>query len=246
MDPTSQAFAQKWPSLAQLEESETESHDGREEALLKYILALDPLPDTPNAVLTAIDSFSLNHSFLISVGPHKAAILRDLIAQQKPKVLLELGGYLGYSAILFAEKMREVHGASLPKIISLEPSPLFASISQQLISLAGLDSLITIIVGTASSSIPNLQLDKQSVDFLFLDHIEDLYIQDFQIVEQQELFSGNAMVVADNVVRPGAEQYRNWVRGEGMSGRGWRSRGVRGLIWPGEWEDELEVSTFSG
>ncbi|KAM3076995.1 hypothetical protein ACMFMF_004910 [Clarireedia jacksonii] len=239
MDRDSQAFAEKWPSISKLDKSETESHDGRETALLNYILALDPVPDTPVAVLNAIDDFSLKQDFLISVGPHKANILRELITQHKPEVLLELGGYLGYSAILFANKMREVHGDSAClKVLSLELDPLCATIARQLISLAGLNSMISVFLGSASSTVPLLvssgQLGKESVDFLFLDHVEDLYMQDFKKVEEEGLFKKEVMVVADNVVRPGAPEYREWIRGR--SGEGWRSEGVRGLIWPGEFE----------
>jgi catechol O-methyltransferase len=124
------------------------------------------------------------------------------------------------------------------KIISLELSPLCADIARQLIHLAGLDSLITVLVGSASDTVPSLissgQLGKASVDFLFLDHVEELYLQDFKKVEEQGLFAKGAMVVADNVVRPGAPEYRDWVRGR--KDEGWGTKGVRGLIWPGEFE----------
>ncbi len=46
------------------------------------------------------------------------------------------------------------------------------------------------------------------------------------------------MIVADNVVRPGAPEYRELVRRH----PGLKSDGVRGLIQPGDLEDELEVS----
>jgi catechol O-methyltransferase len=46
------------------------------------------------------------------------------------------------------------------------------------------------------------------------------------------------VIVADNVVRPGAPEYRELVRGH----PGLKSEGVRGLIQPGDLEDELEIS----
>lgn len=42
---------------------------------------------------------------MISIGAHKAGIMADLIAKEKPATVVELGGYLGYSAILFADAM---------------------------------------------------------------------------------------------------------------------------------------------
>lgn len=60
-----------------------------------------------------MDKFSLREDFLISVGPNKADVLRDLIMREKPKMLVELGGYLGYSAVLFADAMVKAHGGLL-------------------------------------------------------------------------------------------------------------------------------------
>ena len=67
---------------------------------------------------------------------------------------------------------------------------------------------------------------------LFLDHVEDLYVADFQICAGLGLLRKEALAVADNVVRPGAPEYRQFVRGD-PSLESW---GVRGLIMPGEFE----------
>ena len=72
----------------------------------------------------------------------------------------------------------------------------------------------------------------KKIDLLFLDHSEELYAQDFKVVEGLGLLKKGAMVVADNVVRPGAPEYRALVRNMD----GWKSIGVKGLIWPGEFE----------
>lgn len=57
-----------------------------------------------------MDEFSLKQDFLISVGPQKASVLSDLIEEHEPQVLVELGGYLGYSAIMFAVAMKKAVG----------------------------------------------------------------------------------------------------------------------------------------
>lgn len=67
---------------------------------------------------------------------------------------------------------------------------------------------------------------------LFLDHVEDLYVADFKVCEELGLLKEGALVVGDNVVRPGAPEYRKYVREHpGLS-----SKGVRGLIQPGDFE----------
>lgn len=93
----------KYPSLRKMmnvpEEEIVESHDGRETALLKYIYNradLDTkLRGSPSAILAAIDEFAANEDFLINIGSNKAGKLADLIREHQPKLLLELGGYIG-------------------------------------------------------------------------------------------------------------------------------------------------------
>ncbi|KAG4035243.1 hypothetical protein MFRU_001g00140 [Monilinia fructicola] len=238
-------FVKKWPTLGKAIQSGVESHDGRETQLLTYVLARNPT--NPADILSTMDAFSLQENFLISVGPKKADILRDLIVQEKPKVLVELGGYLGYSSVLFADAMLNIHGDGKGlKVYCLELDPVCAAIARQIAQLAGLDTIVEVIEGVASSSIRKLVEEGKitNVDFLFLDHVEGLYEEDFRVVEALGALKKGAVVVADNVVRPGAPKYREFIRGKKKDG--WESSGVKALIWPGDLEDELEVSKFFG
>lgn len=87
------------------EDEIVESHDGREVTLLKYIYnhpKLDSeLRGSPSAILAAMDEFATQEEFLINIGYDKAKILTDLIHEYKPKVLLELGTYVGYAFFPF-------------------------------------------------------------------------------------------------------------------------------------------------
>jgi catechol O-methyltransferase len=58
------------------------------------------------------------------------------------------------------------------------------------------------------------------------------------VCEELDLLKKGAVIVADNVVRPGAPDYREMVRNH----PGLKSEGVRGLIQPGDLEDELEIT----
>ncbi|KAF7901279.1 hypothetical protein EAF00_003500 [Botryotinia globosa] len=179
-------------------------------------------------------NFPLREDFFISVGPNKADILRDLVMREKPKMLVELGGCLGYSAVLFAGAMVKAHGGDAGlKIYSLELDPAFATIARQIAQIAGLDHIIEVVEGTAASSIASLVKEK-------------IITNDFKVVEASGMLKKGAVVVADNVVRPGTPEYREFIRGDMKKGQGWESWGVRGLIWPGDFEDELEVSKLVG
>ena len=97
-----------------------------------------------------------------------------------------------------------------------------------------------VIVGSADSSLKKLVDDGElkEIDLLFLDHAEDLYVKDIKVVEGLGLLKNKgALVVADNVVRPGAPDYRELMRRMA----GWKSEGVRGLIWPGEFEVSVDI-----
>lgn len=89
----------KYPSLQKT--MDVESHDGREAKLLKYIYdhpKLDSeLRGSPEAVLAVMDEFAAQEDFLINIGSDKARILSNFIREHKPKVLLELGTYVGYA-----------------------------------------------------------------------------------------------------------------------------------------------------
>lgn len=166
----------------------SQSHDGREEALLSFILAhpdIENIKGNPSRMLQAIDEFSATHDFLISIGAHKAKILSDLIAKEKPAIVVELGGYLGYSAILFADAMRKAPSSTESKIRvwSLEMSPEFATIAEKLIEIAGLSALVTVVVGPAEESLRKLKEEGnlKDLDMLFLDHAEELYVSDFKV-----------------------------------------------------------------
>lgn len=94
----------KYPSLKKMqgmnEEDILESHDGREITLLKYIYTRPDLDSnlrgSPSAILAAIDEFAAQQDFLINIGPDKAGKLVTLIREHRPRVLVEVGGYIGY------------------------------------------------------------------------------------------------------------------------------------------------------
>lgn len=74
--------------------------DGREIELLHYVYGrsdIDELRGSPERVLAAIDDFGRTKKYLMNVGEYKGKIVSDLIREAKPKTMVELGGYVGYS-----------------------------------------------------------------------------------------------------------------------------------------------------
>jgi catechol O-methyltransferase len=94
--------------------------------------------------LAAVDEFSYPQDFLISIGPAKAKLITDIVQKQKPPFIVEIGGYLGYSAILFADTLKRLGAGG--HVYSLEFSESFAAVARELIAIAGLTELVTVRV----------------------------------------------------------------------------------------------------
>ena len=102
--------------------------DGREEKVARYVVARARRGDAAD-VIRVIDEFCYNESFLINVGDEKGAILDAAIRRAKPRRVLELGAYCGYSALRMAVAAPEAkitcraqaatgtnHGPFVPKL----------------------------------------------------------------------------------------------------------------------------------
>jgi catechol O-methyltransferase len=147
----------------------------------------------------------------MNVGPYKGKVVTELIAKESPEVFVELGGYCGYSAILFGDALRKAGGK---KYYSLELKPQFAAVSRKLLELAGLSDLITVIVGPAAEGLQGLKESQkmERIDMLFLDHHKPLYKSDLQAAENIGLIDVGTILAADNVIYPGNPEYLEYVR----------------------------------
>jgi len=189
--------------------------DGREVALLEYVYSrpdLDQLRGNPSRVLQAIDEFARTHTGLINVGEIKGAIVCDTIAKYKPAIMVELGSYVGYSAILFGNALKKAGGKAY---YSIEKSPLFAAISTSLVDLAGLRDTVRVIVGTGEEGIMRLHKEgvlEPKVDMFFFDHHKPSYTPDLKVCERLGLVGVGTVLVADNMIQPGNPAYMAYVR----------------------------------
>jgi len=167
----------------------------------------------PIAVLNAIDEYGRTQKYLMNVGEDKGKIITNLIEENKPATIVELGGYCGYSAILFSSAQRAT-GVKHPKYYSLERSPKFAELIKNLIDFAGLEDVVEVRVGPSDESIYKMQAEGslKHIDMLFLDHYKPAYITDLKLCEQLGLIDEGTLLVADNVIKPGNPPYLDYVR----------------------------------
>ncbi|KAL5003218.1 S-adenosyl-L-methionine-dependent methyltransferase [Aspergillus recurvatus] len=188
--------------------------EGRELKLLHWIYSqpgLDSIRGNPQKVLDLIDEFSQTYRFM-TVGQEKGPIVTKLIDEHKPNTMIELGCYIGYSAILFGNAVRRNGGS---RYYSLELNPEFAAIANMLVELAGLRDFVRILVGRSDVLLNQLfeSGEVEQVELLFIDHYKPAYTLDLKLCEQLgKIVPSVSVIAADNVIRPGNPPYLEYVR----------------------------------
>jgi catechol O-methyltransferase len=160
----------------------------------------------PDDVLRTLDHFAQSERWLMSIGPKKGPLIRELAARLPTDArILELGAYCGYSSIMIASAF-----GPDARITSIEIDKNAVASSRANVEVAGLSNQITFVHGSSSKKIPTLQ---GRFDLVFLDHWKDLYKPDLQLIEQCNLIGPGSIVVADNVGKIFApEAYLDYVR----------------------------------
>ena len=212
-NPRANGFDQSKAYQQQEEEGVQFFDDGREIELLHFVYGRSNIVDirgSPQKVLQAIDEYARTKKYLMNVGDDKGRIVSELIMEVKPNVMIELGGYVGYSAILFGDCVRRSGGQ---RYFSLERNPEFAAVILSLVDLAGLSDIVKVVVGSSADSIARLYADGlRHIDLMFLDHYKPAYTTDLKLCEHLKLVSPGTNLVADNVIKPGNPPYLDYVR----------------------------------
>lgn len=179
-------------------------NDGREIRLLHEIYEspdIDELRGSPPKVIEAISKYAEKH-YLMNVGPDKGKVVVDLILSSRPETMVELGGYCGYSAILFGDAFRKSGGN---RYYSLERNPEFAAVVKSLVDLAGLSDVVKVEVGPSDLSLARLNQSGiiNKIDFLFIDHYKPAYTADIKLCESLGIIVPGTVICADNCIKPG-------------------------------------------
>lgn len=175
----------------------------REINCLKFIIE-NAEKNNPISVLNTIDKFGWEESFLMNVGDIKGQILTDELKKKSPKIILEVGAYIGYSAVRISSQL-----SNESKLISVELSPTNINYAKQTVDYAGLSDRVTFVEGTVTTALKPY-LEKENIDgfdFVFLDHNKQYYLSDLKYLLNENLLKPGAIVVADNVLIPGAPDY---------------------------------------
>ncbi|ORX03978.1 O-methyltransferase [Mycolicibacillus trivialis] len=186
--------------------------DGREAAAVDYVLANARAGDLDH-VLSTIDRFAYDKSMLMNIGDEKGRLLDAAVRRADPKLALELGTYVGYGALRIAR------AAPAARVFSVELAEANAANARRIWAHAGVADRVTCVVGTIGDGGRTLDalaeqhgFTAEALDFLFLDHVKDAYQPDLQHILDRGWLHRGSIVVADNVLVPGAPKYRAYMR----------------------------------
>jgi catechol O-methyltransferase len=186
--------------------------DGREAAAVDYVVDHARAGDIDD-VLATIDKFAYEKSMLINVGDEKGLLLDAAVQRANPALALELGTYCGYGALRIARV------APNAKVYSVELAEANAANARRIWAHAGVADRVTCVVGTIGDGGRTLDalatehgITSGAIDFLFLDHDKDAYLNDLKSIMARGWLHAGSIAVADNVRVPGAPKYREYMR----------------------------------
>src|SRR3989338_10597295 len=123
-------------------------------------------------------------SLLPIIGVEKGNVLGEVVKKYQPKLILEIGTLVGYSAILMAQHLKG-------KIISIDISGGNHEAAKANIERSGLSNKIELVIGDALDIIPTLE---GPFDMVFIDAHKKDYMKYLEAAEP--LMANNAIVVA--------------------------------------------------
>jgi predicted O-methyltransferase YrrM len=179
--------------------------------------------DEADKVLKEIEA-KAKKNFLPIVGRHRGRILVEAIRRTNPKRVLEVGTFIGYSAILMAKELE-----SSAQVIAIEIDADEAELARENIRRAKVTPTIEVITGDAVEVIPRLSGE---FDMVFMDAKKTEYMRYLQLVEPK-LHKGS-IIVADNA-RTHADEMKDYLNHVRCSGK-------YGSKYVSVDEDGLEIS----
>ena len=180
--------------------------------ILVYINDCNIRDGEGSRVTEALETFSVYYP-MYKLSKEKVLILTDEIKKFQPQNVLEIGTFFGYSALSMA--MNLPPGASLTCI---EGNKNNADVARFVLdkglgpSTKARES-VRIVDGISSTVLKSYEslLGTKQFDFVFLDHDKDCYLKDLKTLETNGMLAPNCIIVADNVVFPGAPGYLEYV-----------------------------------
>ena len=129
-----------------------------------------PMNEQEKKILSVLEDMRLNQSAgMMNVPQEDGRILRLLTEATNAKNVVEIGTSNGYSGIWFCLALRTTGG----KLITHDVDEGRASLARENFKRAGVDDLVTLIIGNAHETVTRL---KEPIDILFIDADKSGYL----------------------------------------------------------------------
>lgn len=126
----------------------------------------------------------------MSTPPSQLAFFNTLVQLTNAKNVLEIGTFIGHSAMQFVQMM-----GSFGHVTTIEVGKEFADISRENFRRNGFDDRITLIEGDAGTVLGDLP--PQSFDLIFVDGSKQDYLE--YTLKAEELLTDRGVIVVDDV-----------------------------------------------
>ncbi len=128
-------------------------------------------------------------------------LLRSILSISNPKIIMEIGAAVGYSASVFAATCRD------SVILSCEKDPEMVLAARNNLRKMGLDGRVRILEGDYTEldikkSVAESGFDFERADFLFIDAAKGQYRKFWD--KSFPLMKKDALIICDNVLQKGA------------------------------------------
>lgn len=177
----------------------------REQQLLDYVKANVSENDLSGCI-KAIDKFCYDGNWMMNLGDKKGEYYTRELLKCGSKIGLELGTYVGYSALRAIDAMGKDG-----RMVCIDPNDTTNKIAIQMFIYAGVLDRVLLLQGDLSSNLNTLIDNNYVFDHVFFDHIKSLYYSDLMILEGTILIKAGTLMFADNVVYFNIKDYLNRV-----------------------------------
>lgn len=205
------------------------------------------------SVLNAYDAFG-EYFPMYKLGAEKVGKYDEVLNScESLECVVEIGTFLGYSAIATASRLAK-RSPEKGRLLCVEYEERHAEVARWALNFAGLSDRVTVLTMAGSDAVDDARAFVDAVkgkggrtDVLFLDHAKERYLPDLQLYEKAGIVGAGTLVVADNVVYPGAPGFLEYV--DTTAGR-YRTRLIDAMfeydqVWKPDWipqKDALSVS----
>lgn len=189
------------------------SHAYTREFMTLQSVLCSPHKGDVDACMATVEQFAESRSLWLKITAwEKALVVYECAKLAKAKLVVEIGAYVGYSAMNLARAVRP-HGG---RVASIEVDPMHVSVVRNMLEFAGVSDVVDSWTGYCGDVIPLLinQYGPKSVDMVFMDQKGTRFHTDLELLRTHDLLADGAVILADNVLKPGAPLYI-WHLGHG-------------------------------